>query len=200
MDTSAQVDTATSTDHQSPSTFRRRYRSVEEKRRIVEQTLGKGASVARVAREHGVNANQVFGWRLLYKKGRLGGRGRKLLPATVGETAPTQPADRRRWSLEAKQRIVAASLTPGVCVKELAQIHGVHPSLVYDWRKKYGRKKRTQKPRALGLLPVTVTEVSATNPVELAASRTIEIELAKGRVRILGADAGWLRTAMELLR
>lgn len=50
---------------------KRRFRSVEEKRRIVEETLPPGASVARVARAHGVNANQVFGWRQLYRRGRL---------------------------------------------------------------------------------------------------------------------------------
>jgi transposase-like protein len=33
---------------------------VGEKCRIVEQTLKPGASVARVAKAHGVNANQVF--------------------------------------------------------------------------------------------------------------------------------------------
>ena len=49
----------------------RRRRSVEEKRRIVEQTLEAGASVARVARAHEVNANQVFGWRRQYRQGRL---------------------------------------------------------------------------------------------------------------------------------
>jgi transposase-like protein len=35
-------------------------RSIAEKRRIVEETLAPGASVARVARAHGINANQVF--------------------------------------------------------------------------------------------------------------------------------------------
>ena len=50
---------------------KRRSRTVEEKRRIVEQTLEPGASVARVARAHGVNANQVFGWRRLYRQGLL---------------------------------------------------------------------------------------------------------------------------------
>ena len=50
---------------------KRRFRTVEEKRRIVEETLQPGASVARVARAHSVNANQVFGWRQLYRQGRL---------------------------------------------------------------------------------------------------------------------------------
>jgi transposase len=38
----------------------RRRRSVEEKRRIVEETLEAGASVGRAARRHAVNANRVF--------------------------------------------------------------------------------------------------------------------------------------------
>ena len=33
------------------------------KRALVEQTLAPGASVARIAREHGINANQLFTWR-----------------------------------------------------------------------------------------------------------------------------------------
>ena len=50
---------------------KRRYRSAEERRRIVEETLVAGTSVAVVARAHGVNANQVFAWRKLYHAGRL---------------------------------------------------------------------------------------------------------------------------------
>ena len=49
----------------------RRWRSVAEKRRIVELTLVPGASVALVARAHGVNANQVFKWRREFERGEL---------------------------------------------------------------------------------------------------------------------------------
>ena len=48
---------------------RRIHRTAEEKRRIVELTLVPGASIARVARENCVNANQVFQWRYEYRKG-----------------------------------------------------------------------------------------------------------------------------------
>ena len=41
---------------------RRRY-DVTFKQSIVEQTLTPGASVARIAREHDINANQLFKWR-----------------------------------------------------------------------------------------------------------------------------------------
>lgn len=38
----------------------------------MEETLLSGASVAKVARAHGVNANQVFAWRRQYRQGLLG--------------------------------------------------------------------------------------------------------------------------------
>ena len=48
-----------------------RWRTVSEKRRIAELTFEPGASVALVARAHGVNANQLFKWRRALKKGEL---------------------------------------------------------------------------------------------------------------------------------
>lgn len=48
---------------------KRVHRTADEKRRIVEATLVPGASIARVARENGVNANQVFQWRYEHRKG-----------------------------------------------------------------------------------------------------------------------------------
>ena len=69
---------------------RRQRFPVEEKRRIVEATLRPGASVARVAREFAVNANQVFAWRRAYKQGLLegrGGSGVKLLPVRLASEA-----------------------------------------------------------------------------------------------------------------
>jgi transposase len=66
---------------------RRRW-PVGEKCRIVEQTLKPGASVARVALAHGVNANQVFSWRRQYRQGLLSPKdieAVKLLPVHVSE-------------------------------------------------------------------------------------------------------------------
>ena len=62
---------------------KRRYRSAEERRHVVEETLVAGTSVAVVARAHGVNANQVFAWRKLYQAGRLGSAN----AAAIGETS-----------------------------------------------------------------------------------------------------------------
>ncbi len=71
-----------------PEAPKRIHRSAEEKRRIVEATFVPGTSIARVAREHGVNSNQVFQWRYEYRKGTLGGSSKpaaKLLPVVVAE-------------------------------------------------------------------------------------------------------------------
>src|ERR1700686_816974 len=71
---------------ETPNRIARRRRSVEEKRRIVEETLEAEASVARVARRHAVNANQVFYWRKKYREGRLGkSQPSKLLPVTLSD-------------------------------------------------------------------------------------------------------------------
>ena len=59
-------------------TNKRQYRSPELKRQMVKETLEPGASVARVARAHGVNANQVFAWRRQYQRGLLKPRNRAL--------------------------------------------------------------------------------------------------------------------------
>jgi transposase len=73
-----------------PVTTKRQYRSLEEKCRIVQEALAEGASVARVARAHGVNANLVFNWCRLYRTGRLVGRSEaKLLPVRVAAESST---------------------------------------------------------------------------------------------------------------
>lgn len=68
---------------------RKLHRSMAEKRRIVEETLVQGESVARVARANGVNANQLFYWRKQYRTGELGGRPKaiELLPVTIAAAA-----------------------------------------------------------------------------------------------------------------
>lgn len=64
----------------------RRRRSVSEKLQIVQLTMEPGASVAEIARAHGVNANQVFKWRRVFERGQLSDGAAistALLPVTV---------------------------------------------------------------------------------------------------------------------
>jgi transposase len=70
---------------------KKRRRTIKEKRDIVEETLVPGASVARVARRHDVNANQVFYWRKLFRQGRLGiSMNPQLLPVKVEADRATE--------------------------------------------------------------------------------------------------------------
>jgi len=74
----------------------RRLWSKQERRQIVEETLKPGASVALIARTHGVNANQVFKWRKRYQQGGLEvDSGTALFPVKVSDaTRGVQPESR----------------------------------------------------------------------------------------------------------
>jgi transposase len=64
------------------------WRTVEEKRRIVELTLQPGMSVAGVAQAEGVNSHQVFQWRRAYRQGGLdetGSGSSALMPVVLAE-------------------------------------------------------------------------------------------------------------------
>jgi transposase len=68
---------------------KRRHRRWPEalKREIVAATLAPGASVSVVARQYDVNANQVFGWRRIYREACAPSRAlastSRLVPVTV---------------------------------------------------------------------------------------------------------------------
>lgn len=71
---------------------KRQRRSIAEKRKIVEQAMLPGASVAVGARRHGVNANIVNYGRNPYRQGRLGEKkndSTRLLPVRISENAVT---------------------------------------------------------------------------------------------------------------
>ena len=68
---------------------RRRRFSAEEKRRLVAETLRPGASVAAVAREHGLHPNQLFKWRRLAREGLLAGTAAPFVPVVLAEAGRT---------------------------------------------------------------------------------------------------------------
>ena len=71
----------------------RRWHPISEKLKIVKLSLQPGASVAEVARAHGVNANQVFTWRRAFERGELSEPCAALIPVTV-----SSPGGERRAS------------------------------------------------------------------------------------------------------
>jgi len=103
---------------------KRQRRSIAEKRRIVELAAQPGASIARIAREHGVNANMVYYWRKLYHAGRLGLNKTdsvRLLPVTVSEAVPS-PVRQLVTTLPATTSVTPAS-TAGAIHIEFPKIH-----------------------------------------------------------------------------
>src|SRR6266851_3882892 len=86
------------------------HRSPELKIKIVQETLAPGASVARVARAHGVNANQVFAWRRQYRQGLLEAGYRvtaRLLAVRVANPEPVRSAQGKL-----RRRVAGAGTRP----------------------------------------------------------------------------------------
>jgi len=105
--------------------LKRQRRSIAEKRKIVEQAMLPGASVAAVARQYGVNANMVHYWRNLYRQGRLGEKKNdsiRLLPVRISESAGTPPVLEQETALSPTTSVVPTP-TPGVIYIEFAKIH-----------------------------------------------------------------------------
>jgi transposase len=105
---------------------------------------------------------------------------------------------RRRWSDEAKRRLVAETLVAGATVHAVAQRHGVNTSQLFTWRKRF--RSEFGLPTAVSVAPgFAAVEVAPVleAPAETGAAApqsdammtggVIEIELPKGRrVRISG--------------
>ena len=125
MDTCAE---AVATDALGRRTGPRQRHTLEEKRRIVEETHVRGASVATVARRYEVNANQVFAWRQQYPQGLLGekavGEAAEMLPVKV--TTPTVlPTEHTRGRPPGSARrcspgCIEIELPSGACIR----VHG----------------------------------------------------------------------------
>lgn len=94
MDTSAKSDV----DDTGVERAKRRMRTLEEKLAIVKEASRPGASVALIARKYDVNANLVFSWLRLHRRGLLEsqrhGKAPPLLPVklTTPTLTPTDPS------------------------------------------------------------------------------------------------------------
>jgi len=115
MDTYTLEQASPSSEHRGDGKPRRRLRTVEEKTKIVQETLAPGVSVAEVARRHGLNANLLFNWRRQYQQGVLESRTRqprvKLLPVKVAEpvSSASPPATGKieiEWPDKVRVRLV----------------------------------------------------------------------------------------------
>lgn len=117
---------------------------------------------------------------------------------------------RRRWSAEAKLRIVAETEEPGARVKQVAARHDVYPGLLFAWRRQV-REGRLTRPQVPMFIPVeterpaspAISSPAAPPPRAAAvAMGRIEIELGDGsRVRVDdGVSLVTLRRVISALR
>jgi transposase len=103
----------TSTENDSPVSTRptRRIRTYTEKLQILKEAAEPGASVALVARKHGMNANLLFAWRRLHSKGLLEAQRHAppLLPVKI--SSPTITPTRQVSSVAERLRKKSAGIT-----------------------------------------------------------------------------------------
>jgi transposase-like protein len=144
MDTSAKSGSGDASVDRTP----RRMRTLEEKLAIIEEASQPNASVALVARKHGVNANQVFGWLRLHRRGLLEsqrhGKPVPLLPVKI--TTPTlTPTERSAPPTRRKRRRTDGGGTTAETMLELMLPDGLRVRL-------YGEAQRTVLERILSQL------------------------------------------------
>jgi len=117
---------------------------------------------------------------------------------------------RRKWSTREKVQIVQEALQPGAVLQEVAQRHGLHPSLLTRWRAQHVAAAKKVIGREARLIPVEVERGARPrngfvrpvgdreNSSKLGA---IEVEFSSGRrLCIQGVvDARMLSTVLQEL-
>ncbi|XQZ42675.1 transposase [Paracoccus yeei] len=94
------------------------------------------------------------------------------------------PAAKRRWSDEAKGRIVAETLVPGITVNEVARRHGVKANHLSSWRT-LARKGKLVVPEVAGA--EFAAPVAAAQPVEMLVTTSIDLVIGSVTVRLSAA-------------
>ena len=72
---------------------------------------------------------------------------------------------RRRWSAEAKARIIASSFEPGANIAEIARTHGLLPQQLYAWRHDSIPGKRLSN-KKLGFVPAMIEDAGVTGSAD----------------------------------
>ncbi len=98
----------------------------------------------------------------------------------------TSVGRRRRWSLEDKERLVAATFEPEAVISDVARSAGIHVSQLFRWRKELCQ---ISAPSVPPFIPIEVVaalpapDPLETTPAPRARKKTsiVTIELGRGR-------------------
>src|SRR5688500_13477078 len=92
---------------------------------------------------------------------------------------------RRRWSAEAKARIVAESLAPGVVISAVARRHDLRPQQLFAWRHQARPGRLVRRAVELPFVPVIGTAAAAPPAASSAPpAGIIEVVLGGAVVRV----------------
>jgi transposase len=139
-------------------------------------------------------------------------RGERTLEGLQRVEVITGVGRRRRWTPEAKARIVQESRQPDAVVSEVARRHGLSPQQLFGWRREargdladggddaFGLPRPTATP----FVPIVVA-TAADHPEEVAGIAAgggqIEIAIAGVLIRLHGGfDARTLRVVLQAVR
>jgi transposase len=112
------------------------------------------------------------------------------------------PGRKRVWRTKAERRaIVEETLVPGASVSRVSRRHDVNANQVFRWRKLYSEG---QLGTTTNFLPVKIANERSLEARKeddlLPRSGTMEIQLSKGTLRIVGSvDVLALRAVIECL-
>jgi len=107
-------------------------------------------------------------------------------------------AQRRKWTMAERQRIVQASLKADTTVDSVAHVYGVNPSQIHKWRKQH--RQRMQQNKRSALLPVQVAEGIAASAPEVKQECSVILEARGVRVTVGGCvDAAVMCRLLEYL-
>jgi transposase len=111
---------------------------------------------------------------------------------------------RRRWSDEAKGRIVAESYAPGAVVSEVARRHDIAAQHLFAWRKAARTGLLSLPADEAALFVPVVTELRHDGMMSGASGQgcaAITIEIGGAVVRAApGVDPAWLREVLRAVK